>query len=380
MRVTITCLVSLAACGSGRGGTSTSDSGADTASGELCNGVDDNGDDVIDEGCPCSPFDTSTPGSLYAADIAWAGDRYFVVTKDQGTLEVAPVIDGVIGTSFVAGTVPDTLGSIHKLTWTGTTLAVLLGTSAQTAELALFDIAGTELGRQTLSADTFWNRVTWVGDRFVLTGQAKTFGSPFVLAEFSALGTQLGTQVEIQHPYSLRSVASVATTPSTYVVAAGGIAQTEVFVVDRATNTGAVTDLHTGSQFSEVSAAAVGGQFLVSASGGSSGGLGGDELQFLDAAGVPTRHYNQIYTSLVGMILPDTAGYIGVALVAHNSTQSHFLAVRLDTAGIPIESPVLPLGVTAGTGYSSLDATSAADRVAVTLGDGQSIHVIQHCW
>src|SRR5690349_17787091 len=46
-----------------------------TAPAELCNGIDDNCDQRVDEGCPCSPIDTTvteTPSS-YTHALLWTG-------------------------------------------------------------------------------------------------------------------------------------------------------------------------------------------------------------------------------------------------------------------------------------------------------------------
>lgn len=372
-------LVLLAACGGGSAAPLLDASG-DSGAGEICNGVDDTQDGVVDEGCPCTPFDVTAPGTVASPDIVWTGDGYFVVTGDLNTLEVAPVTGGTIGPSFVAGVTPNF--ARHDLAWSGTTLAVVLQTASMTSELALFDPTGTEISRQTLPATPYWHRAMWAGDRFVLTGQSMYNTNALVFAEYSATGALLFGPMEIPGMYNITYVGPLAISPSHYLVGVATIARSSTFLIDRATHTGVHRELGIGSQFSQVSTAYAGGTFVVTASGGGAGEFaGGDALRFFDDAGVPTSFNAMPYTSSVSTLTAEGGVFTGVALLEDSSTERQYTALQLDSIGDPLAKPILPLAVvSAAGGYTGLDSTSPANRFAFMHGSQNSVRVLQHCW
>jgi hypothetical protein len=378
MRATL--LILLVACG---GGSSAAppDASSDAAVGEICNGIDDTGDGIVDEECPCMPFDVTVAGSIRYPDIVWAGDRYFVVTQDTGTLAVAPVIDGTVGAPFVVGSVPTT-PAVHDLAWNGSTLAIVIRAANIDSTLALFDHDGAELGRQTLPTTAYWLRVAWVGDRFLVTGQSTQNTATLVLAEYSATGALLYGPFEIAGLYNLTSVSAVAFSATQYVIGASRTGASVAYTVDRTTHAGSLRELDLGNQFSQPSAAYAGGVFAVSASGNTVAAFPrGDRLQFLDGAGAPTSFNALPYTSLVSTLTAQGGTFTSIALLEDTSTNRQYAAMQFDTIGDPLAAPLLPIAsLPAGSGYTDLDATSAADRFAFSHGYQGLVRVIQHCW
>jgi hypothetical protein len=373
-------LLVLAACGGGSAAPALDASG-DGGAGEICNGVDDTQDGVVDEGCPCTPFDVSVPGTIYSPDIVWTGERYFVVTGDVNTIEVAPVTDGMVGPSFLVGVAPTTY-SRHDLAWSGTTLAVVLQTASLASELALFEPDGTEISRQTLPSTPFWLRAMWAGDRFVLTGQSTNNSNTLVFAEYSATGALLFGPMEIPGMYNISYVGPLAISPSHYLVGVATTARGSAFLIDRATHTGVHRELDFASQFAQVSTAYAGGTFVVTASGGGGSTFsGGDSLRFFDDAGAAVSFNAMPYTSYASTLTAEGGVFTGVALLEDTSTERQYTALQIDSIGDPLAKPILPLATVSATGgYTGLDSTSPASRFAFTHGSQNSVRVLQHCW
>lgn len=109
---------------------------------EVCNGVDDNDDGRVDEGCPCTPFEVEVPFRVNAAvslGDGWAlvgnelalkqpADAHasYVRISDAGAVTAMAPLDGVAW------------GERHQLAWTGSEIAYVWGdtTSAHVAFLA----------------------------------------------------------------------------------------------------------------------------------------------------------------------------------------------------------------------------------------------------
>ncbi|HTL38446.1 MAG TPA: putative metal-binding motif-containing protein [Kofleriaceae bacterium] len=97
-----------------------------TPSPEVCDGLDNNCDNAVDEGCPCMPFDVTLPVSQGGSGLglAWTGTRYMVHSADATTWGIQNVeIDGTAGTyaSFVSSS---TGGRGPMIAWTGSSLVV----------------------------------------------------------------------------------------------------------------------------------------------------------------------------------------------------------------------------------------------------------------
>ena len=67
---------------------------------EVCNGIDDDCDGQIDEGCPCTPFSvtiSSGPAGPLVRDLAWTGAYYIVADTVTGLLDEVDNTGSVIG-------------------------------------------------------------------------------------------------------------------------------------------------------------------------------------------------------------------------------------------------------------------------------------------
>lgn len=94
---------------------------------EICNGLDDTGDGLVDEGCPCKPFDVSLPrfiGGLVPLGSGWVGT--------SGTYS-APTLSllGDEGNVSAETQLPDAMHP-SQLAWNGDELAYVATTASDT--------------------------------------------------------------------------------------------------------------------------------------------------------------------------------------------------------------------------------------------------------
>lgn len=115
---------------------------------EVCNGVDDDCNERVDEGCPCTPFVIMVPTNeelLQTAALAWTGTGYVLAIRRGGENRLLHIgADGTLGADYLRFT-----GS-ESFVWDGRLIAFSGAPSEVTAsELAL---DGTVIAQRTLHA------------------------------------------------------------------------------------------------------------------------------------------------------------------------------------------------------------------------------------
>ena len=167
----VAAVVVVAACGrfgfSGRtDATEVSDVSDDGANVEACNGIDDDSDALVDEGCPCVPFEVTLDGrSVRGGDGAvWTGAEVVIVSADAG-LDAIRVRDGVMLPAVDLG---GAQFSPNSVAWTGTAVAVVwqdmtnLAVRTYTPETGALGPT-TPIGPAQVAA-----RIAWANDRLIV--------------------------------------------------------------------------------------------------------------------------------------------------------------------------------------------------------------------
>src|SRR5258708_4694411 len=136
---------------------------------EICNGIDDDCDGAIDEGCPCTPFDITVPGggNSGATALAWTGSGYLGSLDNSVDVEVAAFgADGTVG----GGVSIAQSGNMPAYAWSGSTLAALwTDFSVGNFYLGRFSSAPAELEPAIqLDAYPVSFAITWARGRFVI--------------------------------------------------------------------------------------------------------------------------------------------------------------------------------------------------------------------
>lgn len=186
---------------------------------ERCNGVDDNCDGAIDEGCTCTPFDVTLPNSRYGAALAWLGNGYAVLLLNgsAATLTVLDEAGKVVGTSPLPATDATLIQAPGTITWTGAEIAVVWATSAQ-VQLARYSPAAAPIGTPiVISADgkqPGTPQVAWAGDRLAILWDED---QQLQLREIGADGAPL-RQLAIGGLSATESLGSFAVTPDSYAI------------------------------------------------------------------------------------------------------------------------------------------------------------------
>jgi hypothetical protein len=360
-------LVILGACAS-----DSSSSGA-----ELCNGVDDNSDGVIDEGCPCTAFDISFPVQTTGAAMAWVGDGYRVVagqnTANQPRDNTIQTIDasGALGSVFtVSGSTEGQISNGPTLAWSGTVLGVVWTSNAGGISLARFDHAGTRLGVTSLPDLGIAPVIAWAGDRFVVAG----LNHGITLAEVLPDGTVVG----VTHSFGPepQAIDSVAVSAGTYALGYQVFMKPYVLVVDRATMHGTQLEPSLGVSNDTVSVAAHGSSF-----GATRGLMNGDLFQGID----PTNtllSYNDLPWPEGHLLLTDGPSGFRVYgyFVEPPSIRLAVLDVTVDGTATSAETTVATFDALFGTA-----AAAAGGRYALASAFGQAYpnatttRVIQSC-
>jgi hypothetical protein len=364
--------------GDGATGDAASDTPTADAPPEFCNGVDDDGDGVIDEGCPCTPFDAPLASTIapYGPELAWLGDRYVVAATLAGADRLAVVnANGSLG-SAVALPSGGYLSPTAALAWNGSALAVAWGgsddESAATLDLVRYSADLVELGAPvTLTTTGCAADLAWIGDGYFVTWLDPSAGAIHAV-ELAPDGTPRTAERVFGAGSALLPWAVGATASHDVAVYANEDFSQHVVALDRATFTagapqGTTLDID-ATQIATIAAGS--GELVIVDNNGAEhvradGTLAGDRIALTpDGTGSP---------SFLGL----AAGSGAPRAVIQTSAGSAYELYATDVGGsdvIPIASWTAPQG-------DSVAAAGAAGRIgALYVNAGtQTVHVVQTC-
>jgi hypothetical protein len=162
---------------------------------EVCNGVDDDCNGLVDEGCACAPFakgldESSAPSGT--VQTIWLGDALVQLVGNAATIGLwvsdasgnvvtyVPVYSGAVGSTSGDAT----------MAWNGTSLAIALEHDTTVVDVGIYDRSGTQV--VTTQIDSMYPgaipNVTWAGDRFVVAWES---ASDVIARDISAAGVPL---------------------------------------------------------------------------------------------------------------------------------------------------------------------------------------------
>ncbi len=171
----------------------------------MCDGLDHDGDGVVDDVCACTPFDVTFPSNVLTTELTWTGNAYIALVGATSPDESLIRVDaqGNVGQPF--GMVPATPLSVDagpRIVWSGSSVGVLVSTNSAFT-LDRYDPTGTLLGSTPIAPVTDGRpalspSLIWAGDRFLVGWTDPTVNAPSTewIVEVSANGT-LGTPIEL---------------------------------------------------------------------------------------------------------------------------------------------------------------------------------------
>ncbi len=188
---------------------------------ELCNGIDDTGDGIIDEGCPCTELSIQV-AAIAMGDgpgLAWLGDRYVLAGAFTNQGAALRTIDatGVAGAPVTVGSTTAAFSqSGDVVAWSGDELAVVW-IDGTTAYFARYDASLSPIGTPLmLDINVGSVHVRWAGDRFVADWGLMTNQS-VQLVEISHAGVEISSVLELGAG-AATFVYEIAATPTRYLV------------------------------------------------------------------------------------------------------------------------------------------------------------------
>lgn len=209
-------------------GAPAADARGDAAAGaiELCNGIDDDGDGQVDEGCPCAAFAQSWNPVDDDVGLVWLGDRYAVLYADASNDYIATVDAGGLGAA--AAIVPVGPGVefpewTRGIAWNGSEADVIWA-SPNGLELARYTFSGNaaptklgELAVATTAVAANYLRIVWAGDRFAVAWLGA--GDSLVHLREVAAGGLLGTEQTYPALSTLTMMTGFAASADAYLIA-----------------------------------------------------------------------------------------------------------------------------------------------------------------
>jgi hypothetical protein len=140
---------------------------------EVCNGLDDDCNGVVDDGCPCTSISTSlseSPG-LYTGELVWTGTGLIQVGGNAAEVGLWPISGtGTVGSyvSVFSGAAGSTDG-IAPAAWSGTKLGIVYTHDLSSVSFALYDpMTGTS---PSMLIDTSYPgaapQIAWSVDHFI---------------------------------------------------------------------------------------------------------------------------------------------------------------------------------------------------------------------
>ncbi|HEY4179488.1 MAG TPA: putative metal-binding motif-containing protein [Kofleriaceae bacterium] len=350
---------------------------------EVCNGVDDNCDGEIDEGCPCTAFDVNVPAPVMndCPGFVWTGSGFFVVYYDGTNRSIQHFSAiGAAGALHSLGSATTTSLPVghDSLAWSGTRLAA--GTTTNTAvSINFFDENLVPLGSPTvLPTPGYGAHIVWTGDRFGVVWASSPLNQLY-LVELDGNGVPLGPEIPL--PPTNVDIGVITATPTGYLIPYRDGSTPHLLVWERAT--GVTADLlpDLAPQGAYIATAAGAGGYVVFEAGVP---VGTSKLQMLDASGqlvgssiaTPTLGMAPSYTAIVAT--PTDFRLIGNA---GSGTQTIYEA-GLDATGAITSAPTSVLVLSNVNGYSAHSAVSASGRHAFVLAYGDvssKLRLIQRC-
>lgn len=214
---------------------------------EPCNGLDDDADGAIDEGCPCTPFEVDVPlaGGIPFLSLTWTGTGYLVtgVASQNGTelwdeVVVAVREDGTIQHSArERGGAGEAAEGDTMAAWNGHQLGMVVpGLAPYELSFQLFDPVTFTFGpRRLLSNDPSFGMcagVVWSGDHFGIVWDDAYSKDELHVRELDALGQPFGDE-HIIGGWTDVAVESLRALPDGYLVGVSGQAATTALRIDR---------------------------------------------------------------------------------------------------------------------------------------------------
>lgn len=348
---------------------------------EVCNGIDDDCNTIVDDGCPCTAFDVTVPvaAALFPA-LAFVGTGYLTLTDDGTTYGVQVIAsDGTLGNRGVLGPRSATGVGDQVFAWTGAALFVTWMNASQQIMLSRFDAQASPIGAAIVASPTTHGTspgVVWAGDHGAIVWTDDRNGmATLYMRELAADGTFLGAERETT---LIGRATSVVVTPSGYLVSLYGAASGVAAIARDGTAGALAAPLGTSPNNTTYTLARSPGGFAARWRVGfttafqrfaADGALVGGALTLPD--------YNGKSLYIAG-ITGSAGGYLVHALTF--ATPPDLVSVDLDVSGTVTAGPTL-IGTYAVNGVADLKNITADHRRIIELPTQSptQLHLIQQC-
>ncbi len=334
------------------------------------------GDDVVDVGPPCAPFDVTLPTQFLDSEppIVWTGVDYIVVATSTGNYVAQHVaIDGTFGAAdlIAAMSIGDLGVGPTAIAWSGTILGLVLASPVATF-LSYDPVSRAVSGPIVVdTVDGAVARIVWTGDRF---GVASQVAGAFRIVEVDATGAPLAAPVIFTEPVT--SFASMAFDGASYLLPFGTTSNgTELLNATYSPPTSTTYDVDAGASGIGLTFARGPGGFAVIVDNGNSPGV-----NVLDSLG----------NSMSGTtLLPTPAA--AFATITGRASGYHIDAIDgtdvesmdVDPTGTMFSQPTV-LFTLVPSSYTVPSALDAPGRHLIalaynTMANGNVVRMIQQC-